>query len=171
MQRLVTVLFAAALVLAPLGAQAADLVVWWEKTFYPQGNEAVREIVAAFEQQTGKQVELVRPEEGGVMEQVEAALQAGAPPDFLYSVRMATSAARWAYDDRLVGLGGVLAPVLDLFDADTIDVSTLLDGKTGQRGLYALPMGRYSNHVHVWNSLLERAGFTLADIPQGWEAF
>jgi multiple sugar transport system substrate-binding protein len=32
-------------------------------------------------------------------------------------------------------------------------------------------MGRLSNHVHVWNSLLERAGFTLADIPQGWEAF
>ena len=32
-------------------------------------------------------------------------------------------------------------------------------------------MGRYSNHVHVWNSLLERAGFTLADIPKEWEAF
>ena len=52
-----------------------------------------------------------------------------------------------------------------------IEVSTLLDGKTGRRGLYALPMGRYSNHVHVWNSLLERAGFTLADIPKEWEAF
>ena len=50
-------------------------------------------------------------------------------------------------------------------------MSTLLDGKTGRRGLYALPMGRYSNHVHVWNSLLERAGFTLADIPKEWEAF
>ena len=44
--------------------------------------------------------------------------------------------------------------------------------KTGQkRGLYALPMGRYDNHVHVWSSLLERAGFTLADIPKEWEPF
>jgi multiple sugar transport system substrate-binding protein len=65
----------------------------------------------------------------------------------------------------------VLGPVLDLFDADSIEVSTLLNGKTGQRDLYTLPMGRISNHVHVWNSLLERAGFTLADIPQQWEAF
>ena len=48
---------------------------------------------------------------------------------------------------------------------------TMLDGKTGRRGLYALPMGRFRNHVHVWNSLLERAGFTLADIPKEWEAF
>jgi multiple sugar transport system substrate-binding protein len=37
--------------------------------------------------------------------------------------------------------------------------------------LYALPVGRISNHVHIWNSLLERAGFTLADIPKQWEAF
>ena len=45
--------------MAPLGAEAADLVVWWDKGFYPQEDEAVREIIAAFEQETGKQVELV----------------------------------------------------------------------------------------------------------------
>ena len=32
-------------------------------------------------------------------------------------------------------------------------------------------MGRTTNHVHVWKSLLERAGFTLADIPKEWERF
>ena len=31
--------------------------------------------------------------------------------------------------------------------------------------------GRVTNHVHVWSSLLEQAGFTLADIPKQWEAF
>jgi multiple sugar transport system substrate-binding protein len=34
-----------------------------------------------------------------------------------------------------------------------------------------LPIGRRSNHLHVWNSLLERAGFTLADVPKQWDAF
>ena len=32
-------------------------------------------------------------------------------------------------------------------------------------------MGRVTNHVHVWKSLLEQAGFTLADIPKEWDAF
>jgi multiple sugar transport system substrate-binding protein len=32
-------------------------------------------------------------------------------------------------------------------------------------------MGRTTFHVHVWNSLLERAGFTLADIPKEWGPF
>jgi multiple sugar transport system substrate-binding protein len=106
-----------------------------------------------------------------MMNQAESALQAGRPPDFLFSTQIERGAARWAYDDRLVDLEDTIGPVLGLFDADAIEVSTLLDGKTGQRGLYALPMGRNSNHIHVWNSLLERAGFPLADIPTKWEAF
>jgi ABC-type glycerol-3-phosphate transport system substrate-binding protein len=55
------ILLAAAVAFAPLGVQAADLVVWWEKGYDDQENEAVREIIAAFEQDTGKQVELELP--------------------------------------------------------------------------------------------------------------
>ena len=161
-----------ALVLAPLGARAADLVVWWEQGFNPEEDAAVREIIAAFEQHSGKQVELVQSTQDEMPGKAQAALEAGQPPDFLFGTGPAGRwVAQWAYEDRLVDLKGVLAPVLDLFDADAIEVSTLLDGKTGRRGLYALPMGRYSSHVHVWNSLLERAGFTLADIPKEWEPF
>ena len=47
-----TVLVALALILAPLGAQAADLVVWWQKGFNPEEEQALAEIVAAFEQET-----------------------------------------------------------------------------------------------------------------------
>jgi multiple sugar transport system substrate-binding protein len=32
-------------------------------------------------------------------------------------------------------------------------------------------MGWHSNNLHVWNDVLERAGFALADIPQEWNAF
>jgi multiple sugar transport system substrate-binding protein len=164
------VVLAVAIVLGPFGARAADLVVWWEKGFYPQEDQAIREIIAAFEQKTGKQVELVRPAQDELRSQ--AALEAGQPPDFLFGTGPAGRwVAQWAYEDRLVDLEGVLAPVLVLFDADAIEASTLLDGKTGERGLYALPMGRFSNHLHIWNSLLERAGFTLADIPKEWEPF
>jgi ABC-type glycerol-3-phosphate transport system substrate-binding protein len=59
------VVLGAALVMAPLGARGADMIVWWEQGFYPQADEAIREIIAAFEQQTGKHVEIVfQPPEG-----------------------------------------------------------------------------------------------------------
>src|SRR4051812_4948794 len=56
--RIRVVLLAAALALAPLGVRAADLVVWWEEGFYPEEDAAVREIIAAFEQKSGRKVEL-----------------------------------------------------------------------------------------------------------------
>lgn len=165
------IVLVAALAMAPLDAQAADLVVWWEKGFYPQADEASAEIVAAFEQETGKQVELVQAAQDEMLDDAASALEAGTPPDFLFSTVIEALAARWAYEDRLVDLEGALGPALDLFDADAIEVSTLLNSKMGRRALYALPMGRTSNHVHVWNNLLERAGVTLDDIPQQWDAF
>jgi ABC-type glycerol-3-phosphate transport system substrate-binding protein len=146
-------------------------VVWWQTDFHVQEDEAVAQIIVAFEQETGKQVELVQPAQGETIQKAQAALAAGQPPDFLFGITAGLPAAQWAYEDRLVDLEGALNPVLDLFDADAIEVSTLLDGKTGRRGLYALPMGRHSNHLHVWNSLLQLAGFGLADIPRQWEPF
>jgi multiple sugar transport system substrate-binding protein len=57
----VAVALASALASAPIAANGADLVVWWEKGFNPQEDKAVADIIAAFEQKTGKQVELVQP--------------------------------------------------------------------------------------------------------------
>ncbi len=58
-----------------------------------------------------------------------------------------------------------------MFEATAIADVRQVDGRTGQAGLYGLPMGRSTSHIHVWKSLLERAGFALADIPRDWDAF
>ena len=166
------IVFVAALAMAPPGAQAADLVVWWEKGYDDQENEAVREIIAAFEQETGKQVELDLPSYDDSQVKVQAAVEAGQPPDFLFGGgNTAYSFGQWAYEDRLVDLSDQILPFASLFDPDGLAFATLLNAKTGRRALYALPMGFATNHVHVWRNLLEQAGFTLDDIPNQWEAF
>jgi len=157
--------------MAPLGAKAADLVIWWEEGWYPEEEQAVTELVAAFAEQTGKKVERV-PIGHAYGAEVEAALEAGQPPDFLWGLGGTLDHAdQWAYEDRLVDLMDTVGHFADLFDPDLMARATLLNGRTGGHGLYALPMGRITDHVHVWQSLLERAGFTLGDIPRQWEAF
>jgi multiple sugar transport system substrate-binding protein len=165
------VLVTLALILAPLGAKAADLVVWWDEGFYTEEHEAVEEIVAAFEQQTGKQVELVFHPEGEHPEAILAALEAGQPPDFAFGFRVDAHIPDWAFNDRLVDLSSAVSDSSDLFDPVALAWMALPNQKTGQRATYALPMGRTSNHIHVWKNLLEQAGFTPADIPREWEAF
>jgi multiple sugar transport system substrate-binding protein len=170
MRKQVTVL-AAAIMLAPLGAKAADLVVWWDQGFYPQEDEAVREILGAFEQDTGKRIELTQYSVAELPDKIEAALAAGQPPDFAFGYWFVTYVPQWALEDRLVDLTDAIGRFSDLFDPYQLDRAMLLNAATGQKALYALPMGQASNYMHVWKSLLERAGFSLADIPKEWKAF
>jgi multiple sugar transport system substrate-binding protein len=162
---------AAILLLDPLDARAADLVVWWEKGQYAQEDEAVREIMAAFEQKSGKQVELVIGPQEACRRSGGRGRGGGRTPDFVFTIADSQPYAQWASEGRLVDLTDAVGHFSDLFDPDALDSATLLDATTGRRGLYLLPMGLASHHVHVWRSLLERAGFTLADVPRQWDAF
>jgi multiple sugar transport system substrate-binding protein len=171
MRRLLAVFFAAAIVVAPLGSEAADLVVWWEKGFYPQEDEALAEIVAAFEQETGKQVELAFYETAEGPDKILAALEANQPPDFAFNMRVDPYFMKWALDDRLVDLTDAVGFFSDLFDPDSLTRVRLRNPETGQKALYGLPIGRSTNYLHVWKSLLDKAGFTLEDIPKEWDSF
>jgi multiple sugar transport system substrate-binding protein len=100
-----------------------------------------------------------------------AALQAGQPPDFAFGFYQSRRIGQWAFDDRLVDLSEAVGHFADLFDRDVLSRGLWLNASTGQKALYGLPMGRTTYNVHVWKSLLEHAGFALADIPNEWAAF
>jgi multiple sugar transport system substrate-binding protein len=70
-----------------------------------------------------------------------------------------------------VDLSGAVGHFSDLFDPELLNRAELLNARTRQKALYALPMGRASNHLHVWKSLLNQAGFTIDDIPKEWDLF
>ena len=165
------VALAAMLLLTPLGAQAADLVVSWHQAHHPQEDAALAEVVAAFEQQTGKKVEITLLALAEQPPAVEAALAAGRPPDVAFGFWLSTYIPRWAFDDRLVDLTNTIGHFTDLFDPNQLDRAMLLNAGTGQKALYGLPMGQIRNYAHVWTSLLQRAGFSLDDIPKDWEPF
>jgi multiple sugar transport system substrate-binding protein len=171
MHRFVWISFAATLTLASPAARAADLVVWWDKGFYPEEEAAVREIIAAFEQRTGKQVELDFYPIEELPTKADAAYQAGRPPDFAFSYDLPQTFSQWAFEDRLVDLTDTIGADAGMFDPVAIADVRLVDGRTGETSLYGLPMGRSTSHIHVWKTLLEQAGFTLADIPHDWDGF
>ena len=164
------VVLAAALVMAPPGARGGDLVIWWEQGFYSGEDEAVREIVAAFEQDTGNQVELVFAPQEELPDLIAAALEAGQPPDFAFGHMLQDYVRQWAFEERLADLSDAVGHFSDLFDPGVLDWAMWPTATIGQRSLYALP-GVTVNHIHVWKSLLEQAGFTLAEIPREWDAF
>jgi ABC-type glycerol-3-phosphate transport system substrate-binding protein len=103
-----TILLAAALMLVPLGARAADLVVWWDKGYSAREDQAVEEVVAAFEQKAVKDIELVFQPEAEHLGRLRAALDAGHPPDFLFGILLTVDVNEWAHNGQLVDLSDVL---------------------------------------------------------------
>src|SRR5690349_14395736 len=154
--RVRAVLLASALALAPLSVQATDLVVWWERPYYPEEDQALAELTRAFEAKTGLVVDLVRLDDQEMPKEIEGAVATGRPPDFMFGLQQIQGQPdRWAAEDRLVDLTDAVGDLASLFDPDLLDLGTATGGRTGSRGLYALPMARITDHVHVWLSLLE----------------
>jgi multiple sugar transport system substrate-binding protein len=165
------VALAAALLLVPPGAKAADLVVWWDEGYYAEEDAAIKEVVAAFEHQTGKEVDLTLHPMEELPDDILAAFESGQPPDFAFGFWLDGYAEQWALEGRLVDLSDTIGDFSDLFDPDQLGRATLFNATTAERALYGLPVGQITHLTHVWTSLLEQAGFTLEDIPREWEAY
>jgi multiple sugar transport system substrate-binding protein len=170
-RRLVPVLLATALACAPLGAKAADLVVWWDKGYTPGEDEAVRETIAAFEHESGKKAQLVFYSMEELPDSIAAALDVKHPPDFAFGFWLDGYAEQWAYENRLVDLTDAIGHFSDLFDPDQRNRAVLLNATKGERTLYGLPVGQITHLIHVWKSLLEQSGYTVEDIPREWDAY
>jgi len=112
---------AAMLVMVPVGAQAADLVVWWDLGASPEEAAALKEVTATFEQNSGKQVELVLRDQAELKEKLVAAIEAGRPPDIPFGMLISDYIPEWAFEDgrRLARtLSRLLRPALPAADAE-----------------------------------------------------
>jgi ABC-type glycerol-3-phosphate transport system substrate-binding protein len=127
------VVLAAILLLIPLGARAADLVVWWDKPLYAQEEQALHETVAAFERKAGKQVQLVFHPANELPGKLVAALASGQPPDFAFGDQLENYVAQWAFEHQLVDLTDTVAHFSDMFDPYALAWVTWRDAKNGQK--------------------------------------
>ena len=87
------VVLAAALIMAPFGANGRRPRRLVGEGYYAEEDEALREIIAAFEQESGKQVELVLYPQEELPDKIVAALEAGQPPDFAFGLVDLTSSS------------------------------------------------------------------------------
>jgi hypothetical protein len=122
--------------------------VWWHKAHHAEENEALKEVVAAFEQETGKQVEITFVPLEEQPSNIEAAFEARRPPDIAFGFWLIIYIPGWAFDYRLVDLTDTVGHFSDLFDPKQLDRALLLNARTGRKAMYGLPMGQISAADH-----------------------
>lgn len=160
-----------ALLAAPLPASGADLNIAWEEGFYPEEDQAIEEVVLAYEQETGKDVELTFHPQAEIMEKMAAAVDAGTPPDLLLALGVGSYLPGWVRAGALADLTDLIGPMEDQFYPGVLDNVRLSGDDTGDAAYYAVPVGQFGHYIHVWNSLLDQAEISLDDVPEDWDAF
>jgi multiple sugar transport system substrate-binding protein len=166
---ILTVAAACVFLNTPGSVHAADLTIWWDEGYYPEEDSAVEAVIAAFEQKTGKDVELVFYPQEELPIKIDSAIESGHLPDLAYGFQLFTE--EWANADALADVTDVVEPFKDEFFPTVLQRAVLHNGRTGQKSYYGVPLGQAMTYIHVWKSLLDQAGIKLTDIPEEWEAF
>src|SRR5512136_202073 len=112
---------------APALAQE-KLVIWWNKSFVPQQDEAFKEIVQKWEKKTGKQADLsffALPDHPAKM---IAAFDSKIVPDVDFGQIVAVQNATFAYEDKFLEISDVINPIRSRFTDGSLQATEYLNG-------------------------------------------
>lgn len=153
-------------------ATPASLRIFWNQGFYPEEDLALKEFIAAWEAESGIDVELSLYSSDDILNQAVVALENGNPPDILFAHRADyTLQPQWAWEGKLVDVSDVLAPYQEEFTPAALEAAYLYNNVTGDRSYYGVPIEQQTIHLHYWRDLLTAAGLDETQIPQDWQGF
>ena len=148
------------------------LTVWWNKGYYQAEDNAIRAVVSAFEKKTGIKVDLSLLSQEDIVTKAIAAVTAGDPPDVAFGAQFDLYAfGQWAYDNQLDNVSDIIKPMQDTLLPVARQGVFVLNGHTGEKSYYGVPISVTMVHVFYWQDLLKKLGYDPSDIPTGWNAF
>lgn len=158
---------------APAPAVAQEtLSVWFTKGFYKSEDDALLAMVDKYQKATNVKVELSLFATEDCITKSVAAVEAGTPPDIGYCTTYDfRTTGKWAFEGRLADLTDIIEPIKAGFVPDALATTLLLNGKTGKKAYYAMPIERQTMHINYWRDMLADAGFKDADIPTKWDDY
>ena len=153
-------------------AQAKTASVLWVQGFVKEEDEAFKNTVAAYEKASGNKIDFSLIPFGPAMQKIVAGLTSGDTPDIVYhAIADQTVVPQNTWNDKLVDVSDVVETQKAHFHPTALLTSQYYNNVTKQRGYTYVPIKCGVSPFHVWNSLVEKAGFKLSDAPKTWDAF
>jgi multiple sugar transport system substrate-binding protein len=147
----------------------AVLTVWWDKGYILEEDEALQQVIQAWEQHSGKQAELSFYTADEIDQKTLRAIQAGDPPDVLFSSRAEYPLLAW--EGKLADVSEVIEPVANLYSSAALQSAQLYNNLEKKQSYYAVPLHQAAIHIFYWKDLVEQAGYGPDDIPSDWDGF
>ena len=165
-------LVAGAVLARPFVANAAakTATVWWVQGFAQEEDVAFKKIVADYEKASGNTIDYSLVPYAPHRQKVVSAMTSGEVPD-MFPANPAEIGALFAWQGKLVDVSDVVETQKAQYNDTALLSAQFYNNKTKQRSFYGVPEVGATLPFHIWNSLVEKAGFKLADAPKTWDAF
>jgi multiple sugar transport system substrate-binding protein len=151
-------------------AAATTAEVWWAQGFIPEEDAAFKKAVADYEKASGNKIEHSIMPFAPLRQKIVSAVTSGVVPD-LFPNQPGEIIALYAWDDKLVDVTDVIETQKSQYTETALLNTYCYNNVEKKRSYYGV---QFSNDVlpnHIWRPLIEKAGYTLEDIPKTWDAF
>ncbi len=151
-------------------AAAVTATVWWTQGFAEEEDISFKKIVADYEKASGNSIEYSITPYAPLRQKIVSAVTSGVVPD-IYQNTPAEVIALQSWNDKLVDVSDVIETQKSQYARTALLTVNCYNSVEKKRSFYGVPytVGALTNHV--WRPLIERAGYTLEDIPKTWDAF
>jgi len=165
-------LVAAGAVVRPYIANAAATTaeMWWAQGFAKEEDAALKKLVGEYEKASGNKIDLQIVPFAPLRQKNVAAIQTGVVPDIMETADLEFASLQ-SWDDKLLDVSDIVETQKTDYAPIAVDSCFLYNGATKKRGYYVVPLRITGWPFHIWGSLVEKAGFKVADIPNKWDAF
>ncbi|HXW25012.1 MAG TPA: ABC transporter substrate-binding protein [Xanthobacteraceae bacterium] len=153
-------------------AAAKTANVWWTQGFIAEEDAAFKNVVAEYEKASGNVIDASIIPFGPMMQKIVSALTSGETADLMQNFNAAvTIVPQNAWNDKLVDLTDVMETQTSNFHPSALLSARYYNNVTKKRSFYLVPDRAAVLPFHIWNSLVEKAGFKMSDAPKTWDAF
>jgi multiple sugar transport system substrate-binding protein len=151
-------------------ADAKTATIWWTQGFAEEEDVSTKKVVADYEKASGNTIDLSIIPYAPERQKIISAITSGDVPDVI-TANQPEIVALYAWQDKLLDVSDVVATQKAQYSETALLSAQCYNSMSKQRSIYGVPYTGATLPFHVWNSLVEKAGYKLADAPKTWDAF
>jgi multiple sugar transport system substrate-binding protein len=151
-------------------AAAATATAWWVQGFAQEEDISFKKIVADYEKASGNTIEYTIVPYAPMRQKIVSAVTSGVVPD-LFQNNPGEIIALYAWDNKLVDVTDVVETQKSLYNDTALLTTYCYNNSEKRRSYYGVPYTSAVRPNHIWRPLVEKAGYTMEDLPRTWDAF
>src|SRR6201981_4158507 len=151
-------------------AAAATAEVWWVQGFAQEEDVAFKKLVEDYQKASSNTIDYSIIPYAPERQKIVSAMTSGVVPD-LFQNNPFEIVALLAWDDKLVDVSDVVATQKEEYTAAALLSAYCYNRVEKRRSYYGVPYTASVSANHIWRSLVQKAGYTIEDIPKTWDDY